>query len=40
MYVGFGNGDLGVWNMLTPIDCDIHKYKEVIFKFENLIRNF
>ena len=39
MYIGFGNGKLGIWNMLTPIDSNILIEKKVIFRFENLLLN-
>ena len=39
MYVGFRNGKLGIWNMLTPFDSNILKEKKVIFHIENLLLN-
>jgi hypothetical protein len=39
MYIGFGNGKLGVWIILTPIFTDILKEKIVIFQFEKIMLN-
>lgn len=39
MYVGFGNGRLGIWNMITPIDSIIDDEKQVIFDFEPVMIN-
>jgi hypothetical protein len=33
MYVGFGNGKMGVWNVLTPLESYILDEKKVIFNF-------
>lgn len=39
MYVGFENGKLGVWNVLTPIESNINEEKKVIFNFEHIMLN-
>jgi hypothetical protein len=40
MYVGFGNAQIGVWVLLTPIESEILKDKKVIFMpILNLLQN-
>jgi len=37
IFIGFDNGKFGKWNMLTPIDSNIHEEKEVIFRYEYIL---